>query len=479
MGTDPLKTVLGHLRRALLPPDSGGLSDAQLLGCFVADRDEAAFAALVRRHGPMVLGVCRRILGNWDDADDAFQATFLVLARKAASVVKREAVAGFLYGVACRTALRAKARAQRRRATERQVEDMPHPEVPPAEAQDWRPLLDRELDLLPRHLRMAIVLCDLEGKTRREAARQLGLAEGTLSSRLARGRRLLAKRLTRSGLTLSGGALAAALAEGDASAAVPARLVVETVRAAAAVAAGQLAGPTSPAVLLMNEVLRAMLMTKLKLIAAVGFVTVLLGAGGLAYRAAGQAPAPPARVAEASPLSELDVLRREVDILKLQVELLQEKMRSQESELSKLKGQVGGKLRTGQPKKAAVPGGRPGMTYAPMTIPAANLAGPYSGSVQPPGTVPAYGPASTQPGLPSQTTAPVNPYLSLPLSPAYLDKVERPAPHRDPAQQAEQALKALRESPNDGNVRRKAVEALERALRQLKGYEPPDSGQKK
>jgi RNA polymerase sigma factor (sigma-70 family) len=345
MGSGELSRVLGRLRQALLPPDGGGLSDGQLLGRFLDSREEAAFAALVHRHGRMVLGVCRRVLGHAQDAEDAFQATFLVLARKAASVACREALASFLYGVAYRTALRARARAVRRRAMERQVEEMPHPTQAPPEAQDWRPLLDRELNALPEKYRAAIVLCDLEGKTRREAARLRGVSEGTLSSQLTRGRRLLAKRLARQGVSLSGGALAAALSEGAAPAAVPAPLVSSTVQAAALVAAGRVAAVATPAAALMNEVLKAMLMTKLKLAVAAVMAAALLGTGGLLYQAAGQAPRAEARPA-GRPLSELELLRREVEILKLQMEVVQ-------SELRTLKGRGASKAaEPGKEKKA-------------------------------------------------------------------------------------------------------------------------------
>src|SRR5262249_23907846 len=195
----------------LLQQEGRGPTDGQLLGCFIATRDEASFAALVRRHGPMVLGVCRRVLHDFHAAEDAFQATFLVLACKAASVAKRESVGCWLYGTAYRTAMEARTMTARRRARERPMSDMPHPQVAPAEAQDWRPLLDRELSLLPEKYRAAIVLCDLEGRARKEAARLLKVPEGTLSSRLATGRQLLARRLARRGVALSGGALAVAL----------------------------------------------------------------------------------------------------------------------------------------------------------------------------------------------------------------------------------------------------------------------------
>src|SRR5438309_4527587 len=150
---------------------AGALSDAELLGRYISRRDEAAFAALVRRHGPMVLGVCRRILRHPHDADDAFQATFLVLVRKAQAIVPRERVGAWLYGVAYRTSMKAKAMNLRRRAKQKPLEDVPGPAVP-ADA-EWLALLDREINRLAEKYRLPIVLCDLEGKTRKQAAREL------------------------------------------------------------------------------------------------------------------------------------------------------------------------------------------------------------------------------------------------------------------------------------------------------------------
>jgi RNA polymerase sigma-70 factor (ECF subfamily) len=329
-----LKKPLERLRRALAPPDGGGLSDGRLLAHFVATRDEAAFEALVRRHGPMVLGAVRRLVRHEQDAEDCFQAAFLVLAQRASSV-RSGSLAAWLHGVAYRVALRCRCAAARRRSCERQVGQMPQPEVAPPEPQDWRPLLDQEVNALPEKYRAAVVLCDLEGKTRKEAAGLLGVPEGTLSSRLAQARALLAGRLSRRGVALAAGALAVALAGGAATAAVPAQLAVSTAKVAALVAAGQSAAVGPHAAALMHEVRRGMLMAKLKVCAALAAVTVLLGAGGFAYRAAGQAARTAKgaavlleRGADRRALIELERLRKEVDILKLQVEALQEQARA-------------------------------------------------------------------------------------------------------------------------------------------------------
>src|SRR5262245_62156620 len=160
--------VIRHLCRAVLQ-DGAGLTDAELLGRFVEQRDEAAFAALVRRHGPMVLGVCRRVLGgSHPDAEDAFQVTFLVLLHKAGRVRPRERLGSWLHGVAYRAALKARAAAARRRARERPLADLPEPALAErAGGCDLGLLLDQELSRLPDKYRAAVVLCDLEGKTRK------------------------------------------------------------------------------------------------------------------------------------------------------------------------------------------------------------------------------------------------------------------------------------------------------------------------
>jgi RNA polymerase sigma factor (sigma-70 family) len=276
-------SVIDHLRRTVLR-EAAGLGDAELLGRFLEGRDEAALAALVRRHGPMVWGVCRRLLGH-HDAEDAFQATFLVLVKKAAAVVPRELVGNFLYGVAHQTALQARRTAARRRAREVQVTVMPEPEaVPPDQWPDVKPLLDQELGRLPDIYRTVVVLCDLEGRTRKEVARQLGVPPGTVAGRLARARALLAKRLTERGVTLSAGVLAAVLAQNVASAAVPNAVVSSTIQAARLLAAGRAAagGAISGKVAALTEgVMKAMLFRKLRAALAVVLLLGFLATGAI------------------------------------------------------------------------------------------------------------------------------------------------------------------------------------------------------
>jgi RNA polymerase sigma factor (sigma-70 family) len=287
-----INEVVRQLRQAVVQPDETGLTDGQLLACFIEHRDQAAVAALVQRHGPMVWGVCRRVLGKHHDAEDAFQATFLVLVRKAGSVRQREMVGNWLYGVAHQTALKARATTAKRGTRERQMTAMPDAQAP--EQDPWRdlqPILDRELSRLPDKYRVAIVLCDLEAKTRKEAARQLGLPEGTLAGRLTRGRALLARRLARNGVVLSSGSLAAVLSE-QASASVPASVLASTIKAVNVVTAGQAAatGVVSSAVAaLADRVVKTMLLTKIMKVAVLLLLvlaTGLLGAGLLSYGAA-------------------------------------------------------------------------------------------------------------------------------------------------------------------------------------------------
>jgi RNA polymerase sigma factor (sigma-70 family) len=286
MATSPLSRVIQTLRRATHHHDEAGLTDGELLERYVRNRDEGTIAALVRRHGPMVWSVCRRVLRGHHDAEDAFQATFLVFVRKAASIAQGEKVANWLYGVAYRTALKARAMAAKRYAREHQVTAMPEPAV--AQRDPWddlRPLLDLELSRLPEKYRAVIVLCDLGGKTRKEAAREFRLPEGTVATRLATARSMLARRLARSGLAVTGGGLAVLLVQQSATAGVPPSVMSSTIQAATLFAAGQAAAPgvlSVKAVALTEGVLKAMLLSKLKIATAVLVTVVVLGAGAAA-----------------------------------------------------------------------------------------------------------------------------------------------------------------------------------------------------
>jgi RNA polymerase sigma factor (sigma-70 family) len=275
MADRQLTSVLIRLRQAEHPPGGPVVLDGELLDRFIARRDEDAFEALVHRHGPMVLGVCRRILRHDEDAEDAFQATFLVLVRKAASVRPRGMVGNWLYGVAHNTAHKAKAMNTRRRRKEAQA--VPRSTRPVDTCEELQARLDQELPALPDKYRAPVVLCDLEGKTLREAAGQLGWPQGTVATRLARGRTLLARRLARGGLSHSAGAIAIALAHGSAPARVPTSLVVSTVRVATS-AAGLVQAPVAA---LTEGVITAMLLKKLKTLTAMLLAAALLGGGGI------------------------------------------------------------------------------------------------------------------------------------------------------------------------------------------------------
>src|SRR5713226_2374477 len=282
MATCQLSPVIDQLRRSTLIRDGAGLTDGQLLSRFVERRDEAAFEALVRRHGPMVLGVGRRLLRNHHDAEDAFQATFLVLVRRAASIAPPEKLANWLYGVAYRTALKAKATNIKRAVRERQVMAQLDAPAPPDPWHELLPLFDQELRLLPDKYRLPIVLCDLEGKSIKDAARNLNWPQGTLAGRLARARALLAKRFARQGLVLSVGTLTALLSQQIASAGVPSSIIFSTVQAAGFAAAGfSPAGLISADVAALTKgVLKSMLLSKLKTATALFLTLGMIGLGG-------------------------------------------------------------------------------------------------------------------------------------------------------------------------------------------------------
>jgi RNA polymerase sigma factor (sigma-70 family) len=306
-----LDNILRHLRRTVLSPDADD-TDARLLERFLRHRDEAAFESLVLRHGPLVLGVCRRVLRNEDDAEDAFQATFLVLVRKGASIHKRRTLGPWLYGVAHRTALETRRAMARRRA--KQAAAMPRAETSADGGDELREVLDWELAALPDRYREVVILCDLEGKGRKEVAQELGCPDGTVASRLARGRSLLAKRLSRYGLAT--GAVAAVSQE-----AVSAALVSATVRAASlsTVAAGAVSARVS---FLVERVVRSMLLIKLRTVTTVVLLVGVLGsgAGWLCFHPAGAAQPKADGGAAAQPgkgdRSEQEQLRQEVELLR-------------------------------------------------------------------------------------------------------------------------------------------------------------------
>ena len=310
--------IIRHLRRAALRQAGAGPDDAQLMERFLADRDESAFEALVRRHGSMVFGVCRRVLGRRHDAEDAFHATFLVLACKAAGVRNRAALASWLYGVAYRTAGKARAQAARRRIKERKAAVVEAREDN-HERHDLARLLDYEVKRLSDKYRTAVILCDLEGVSRKEAARRLGLPEGTVSSRLAAAREMLAKRLTIRGVALATGGVAAVLAHNAASACVPAQLIGFTVQAAAKVAAGHAvsAAASAPVAALAKGVMKTMLISKFKvalgLVVAFGLMTVGWGAYQ-STRAAEDSPPPKEVVKAPAPETPDDAKDDDVDL---------------------------------------------------------------------------------------------------------------------------------------------------------------------
>lgn len=275
------RSVLHYLRGLVLARGAVDLTDAQLLDRFTRQNDEGAFEAIVQRHGPLVWGVCRRVLGDRVDAEDAFQATFLVLIRKAGSLARRELLGNWLYGVAYRIALRARQSAawQPLRLAQEALDAAPAR----TEAEDVRELgqvLDEEVQRLPVRYRQPFVLCYLQGLTNEQAAHHLGCPKGTVLSRLSRARERLRTRLERRGIAVTGALLTALLAP-NAEAAVPPLLVESTVRSGLLLAAGEAAaGVLSARALALSEgVLRVMFISKCRM-ALLAFV--FLGAcGGL------------------------------------------------------------------------------------------------------------------------------------------------------------------------------------------------------
>jgi RNA polymerase sigma factor (sigma-70 family) len=289
-----LNHVIGQLRRLTEPTAADPVPDSQLLQRFTAQHDEAAFARLVQRHGGLVLGVCRSVLHQTQDAEDAFQATFLLLARKAASIRHHDSVASWLYRVGYRMALQAKKRIARERSRELQVSSL-KPTIP-MDDMTWRELrqvLHEELDRLPEKYRAPLVLCCLEDHPREEAARQLGWTLGTLKGRLQRARDVLRQRLSRRGL-VPAATLLTTLFTLETAAAVPSALVQTTARAALASmnGAATAAGISAPVDRLVREGLHTMLVNKLKWATALALTVSLfaLGAGLWTHRALADKP---------------------------------------------------------------------------------------------------------------------------------------------------------------------------------------------
>jgi RNA polymerase sigma factor (sigma-70 family) len=281
--TSSLSASLHQMGQVLLAGDAAALTDVELVGRFVERRDEVAFTALVRRYGTVVFGVCRRVLRHEQDAEDAFQATFLVLARNAARVGRAGAVGNWLYGVACNVARKAKATRHRRAAKEQEAASRPRPDAQPVVPDDLREILDAELKGLPDKYRAPIVMCDLLGLTTLEAATEVGCPPKTLGTRLTRGRSLLAERLTRRGVAVPAAALALALGESAKGAVSPA-LVTSTSQ----LANGSSAAVTPAVAALTTGVTNAMfsLPIKVAVILAGGFLALVgLHPGSLGHPA--------------------------------------------------------------------------------------------------------------------------------------------------------------------------------------------------
>jgi RNA polymerase sigma factor (sigma-70 family) len=278
MAGRPFQRVVSFLHRVAGAPDAGVLSDGQLLERYATAADGPALEALIHRHAGLVWGVCRRLLRTEQDAEDAFQAAFLVLVRKAGSLERRPSLAGWLYGVAYRVAqniLKARAVAIRRGAPEVEVADMPQKDVPDeSDRHEVQELLDAELHRLPEKYRAPLLLCFMEGKTNEQAAEELGWPTGTVKSRLQRGRGLLHGRLTRRGVAL-GTALTAPLALPSP---VPAALVSRTLQTAVCYSAGQTVA--APVAVLTEGVLRTMFLTKVKVLALTAAACLAAVVGG-------------------------------------------------------------------------------------------------------------------------------------------------------------------------------------------------------
>jgi RNA polymerase sigma factor (sigma-70 family) len=304
MATANVSAFLRRLKRGMVAETLADQSDRQLVEQFLNRHDEAVFEAIVRRHGAMVYRVCWRVLQHHQDAEDAFQATFLLLAQKLRNLRKHASLASWLHGVAHRVSLKAKAKAEA--VTRRHHEQLARvaQEMPPDEVTwgELRAVLDAELAGLPEKWRLPLVLCYLEGRTQDEAAKQLGWSKRTLRRRLEEGRAALGGRLSRRGVVWPAALSAVLLSDCVTSAAVPSGLVNSTVEAASLLAAGQAAGGiiSAKVATLTEGVSKTMFTSKLKnATAALVLVAALaVGAGGLLYQTQAAEPQPPPAKAE-------------------------------------------------------------------------------------------------------------------------------------------------------------------------------------
>jgi RNA polymerase sigma factor (sigma-70 family) len=282
MNNGPIHAVLQHIRHLAAIEEFREQSDSRLLERFLATKEEAAFGALLQRHGPLVWRVCQRVLQHRQNAEDVFQATFLTLARKAATIRKQASVASWLHGVSYRLARRVQMELSRQRPLgDRSIADARPQGVDQSSARELQDVLDEELMGLKEQHRIPLVLCYLEGKSRDEAARQVGWSLRTLKRRLQAGRKLLASRLTRRGVSLGVAALSAGLLQSTVLAAPPPVLVGASSKAAALIVADKsVAGVISAqAIAISNNLVRSMFMTKLKKAAALILVLLALGGG--------------------------------------------------------------------------------------------------------------------------------------------------------------------------------------------------------
>jgi RNA polymerase sigma factor (sigma-70 family) len=369
----PIGRVLERLRHAGEGPCQA--ADADLLRRYVATRDESAFAALVKRYGPLVLGLCWRLLRHRQDAEDAFQAAFLVLARKAGAIRKSESLAGWLHRVAFRAATRLRAARSRRLARQAPLADVPQADsAEELTVRETQRALEEELNRLADRYRAPLLLCCVQGRTRDEAAQQLGWSLGVLRGRLDRGRELLRARLARRGIALSAALLHLGVAA-TSEAALPPALLSATVRAALDATHSAAAAVSAQAAALAQGVLQAMFLAKVKTTALGLLVVALLGtgAGALTYRVQAQG-APPVSVAPAGreaaqqPRGEMDPaqMKREIERLRLELEQTRLLLKRANDEIIRLRAARGDAA--GKGKEAAkddLPGPRKGPKPGP------------------------------------------------------------------------------------------------------------------